>query len=227
MTRGTKDVSHLRATLSLQSRAARDVIPSSPCTGIPATAPSFDHYRPAGLLTLLFLVSYLSLYSSSLFKYSSKCTPYLCKSWVFMPWFLSRGLPRTTFIRAHTFCANTSVEPFLCQEFPSIFSHSFLISPLFPSILGISSFLSISPNLNRNIFSHNFHSNKRAVFSSVKVSGDTILCLPNPHYSPLFFFFKFLEQLCFSTSNHHDSTKPCASEESPLGSQLQLLWFSH
>ena len=106
----------------------------------------------------------------------------------FVPWFLSRGLPRTTSIRTHTFCANTSVEPFLYQEFPSIFSHSFLISPLSPSNLGISSFLSISPNLNRNNFSHNFPSNKRAVFSSVKVSGDTILCLPNPHYSHFFFF---------------------------------------
>lgn len=162
MTRGTKEVSHLRASLSLQSPAARDMIPSSPCTGIPATAPSSDHYRPAGLLTLYFVfltchfIPHLSLDTPPNAPHMSVNLE------ISVPCFLSRGLPRTTFIRAHTFCANTSVEPFLCHEFPSIVSHSFLISPLSPSHLGISSFLSMSPNLNRNNFSHNFPSNKRA-----------------------------------------------------------------
>ena len=118
MTRGSKDVSHLRAILPLQSPAVRDMIPSSPCTGIPATAPSSDHYRPAGLLTLYFLfltchfIPRLSLDTPPNAPHISENLEF------FMPCFLSRGLSRTAFIRAHTFCANTSVEPFLCHEFP-------------------------------------------------------------------------------------------------------------
>lgn len=119
----------LRATLSLQSRAARDVIPSSPCTGIPATAPSSDHYRPAGLLTLLFLVSYLSLYSSSLFRYSSKCTPYLCKSWVFCALIpLQRASQNHFYQGSHLLCKHfcwailVSRVPFYILSFFSNFS---------------------------------------------------------------------------------------------------------
>ena len=161
MTRGTKDVSHLRATLSLQSPVARDMIPSSPCTGIPATAPSSDHYRPAGLLTLYFLfltchfIPRLSLDTPPNAPHISENLEFLC------PASSPEGLE--LLLSGPTPSVQTLLLSHSCvMSFPSIFSHSFLISPLSPSHLDISSFLSICPNLNRNNFSHNFPSNKRA-----------------------------------------------------------------
>lgn len=171
MTRGTKDICHLKAT-PLQSAAASDHNSQQPLHRDPSNSTLPWRITGQWAFSALYSFSCQSLSSLSAFRHSFNCTPSLSKSWVLCVLLPLRRAFAEPLLAGLIPPVQTLLMP--CSWTMSCLLHSpfenappFLSFPaasFIPYHLSVPSLPSIPPQLNKSEFSPHFPSRKIAKY---------------------------------------------------------------